>query len=72
MPITFDPQFHRKIKQASNHSVWQAMPHPRTVIPVKSTYYQKWQAEESLRLQEAGEIVLPNPQAICKAAIPAG
>lgn len=58
MSITFDPQFHRKIRQANDHVVWQAIQHPKSVIPVKSTYYQKWQAEECARLQEAGEVVV--------------
>jgi hypothetical protein len=61
MSITFDPQFHKKIKQTGNYSVWQATPHPKSVIPVKSMYYQKWQDEECLRLQENGEIVLQKP-----------
>jgi hypothetical protein len=61
MPIEFDPQFHKKITQSEKNSVWVALPHPRTVIPVKTMFYRKWQFEECLRLQEAGEIVLTLP-----------
>ena len=61
MPIEFDPQFHKRISRSEKSSVWVALPHPRTLIPVKTTFYRKWQFEERLKLQEAGDVVLTLP-----------
>lgn len=61
MSIKFDPQFHKKISHDGRNAVWVAMPHPRTVIPVKTMFYRKWQFEECLKIQEAGDVVLALP-----------
>jgi hypothetical protein len=58
MAIDFTPQFHKRISPRREGSVWVAIPHPRTLMPVKTTYYSAWQQEERLRLQDAGEEVL--------------
>lgn len=61
MSIDFIPQFHRKISRHGEQNVWVAVPHPKTLIPIKTVYYRTWQQEESLRLQKAGEEVLAFP-----------
>lgn len=43
MAIDFTPQFHKRISQQPERSVWVAIPHPRTLIPVKTIYYRAWQ-----------------------------
>lgn len=58
MTINFIPQFHKRISRNTEGSAWVAIPHPRTLIPVKTLYYRTWQQEERLRLQLAGEEVL--------------
>ena len=58
MAINFIPQFHKRVSQNPEQSVWVAIPHPKTLIPVKTIYYRNWQQEECLRLQNAGEEVL--------------
>lgn len=58
MAIDFTPQFHKRISQNGGRNLWVAIPHPKTLIPVKTVYYRAWQHEECLRLQEAGEEVL--------------
>jgi len=58
MAIHFLPQFHKKISRSDGRNVWIAIPHPKTLIPVKTVYYRNWQQEECLRLQEAGEEVM--------------
>ncbi|HEY8101071.1 MAG TPA: hypothetical protein VIF82_09975 [Burkholderiaceae bacterium] len=58
LPPDFEPQFHRILEQGHNHSVWIALPHPRTLIPLKKIFYRKWQLEECLKLQAAGETVV--------------
>jgi hypothetical protein len=58
MAIDFTPQFHRKVSHSAGACVWVAIPHPRTLMPVKTIYYRVWQQEEHLRLQRAGETVL--------------
>lgn len=58
MAVGFAPQFHKCVTKSKAGSVWVALPHPVTTIPVKLHFYRKWQSEESLKLQEAGETVL--------------
>jgi hypothetical protein len=58
MAIDFTPQFHRKVSHSAGACVWVAIPHPRTLMPVKTIYHRVWQQEEHLRLQRAGETVL--------------
>jgi hypothetical protein len=58
MAIDFTPQFHKRLSQSNGRNVWVALPHPHTLIPVKTAYYRSWQQEERLRLQTAGEEVL--------------
>jgi hypothetical protein len=58
MAIRFEPQFHKRLTPGRSGSVWVALPHPRTLIPVKLHFYREWQLEESVKLQEAGETVL--------------
>ncbi|MBC3919118.1 hypothetical protein H8L32_16625 [Undibacterium sp. CY18W] len=61
MTIKFEPQFHKKMSQSGDHAVWVALPHPRTIIPVKAHYYRQWQFEEQLKIQGAGDVVLAFP-----------
>lgn len=58
MAIDFTPQFHKRLSKGDGRNVWVAIPHPRTLIPVKTAYYRAWQQEECLRLTKAGEDVL--------------
>lgn len=58
MGIDFTPQFHRKLSKNNGRNVWVAIPHPRTLIPVKTVYYRTWQQEECVRLRIAGEEVV--------------
>ncbi|HZW21358.1 hypothetical protein [Noviherbaspirillum sp.] len=58
MAIDFTPQFHKRLSRNSGHGVWVPVPHPRTLIPVKTQYYRAWQQEECLRLRSAGEEVM--------------
>lgn len=58
MAIDFTPQFHRRTPQNNGRNVWVAIPHPKTLIQVKTAYYRAWQQEERLRLQSAGEDVM--------------
>jgi hypothetical protein len=58
MATSFEPQFHKRINRNKGTGQWIALPTPRTLIPVKSVFFQQWQIEERLRLQEAGEVVL--------------
>jgi hypothetical protein len=59
MAPDFEPQFHKRVANGDNTSVWVALPHPRTVLPVKASFYLKWQMEERIRLEKAGETVAP-------------
>ena len=61
MGIDFTPQFHRKLSRNKDGNVWIAIPHPKTLVPVKTMYYRTWQQEERLRLVNAGEEVLAFP-----------
>lgn len=58
MMIDFIPQFHKRVSRNTEGGAWVAIPHPRTLIPIKTLYYRTWQQEERLRLQQAGEEVL--------------
>ncbi|RZI44806.1 hypothetical protein EGT07_05205 [Herbaspirillum sp. HC18] len=58
MAIDFTPQFHKRLSKHNGRNIWVAIPHPRTLIPVKTAYYRAWQQEERLRLTNAGEEVL--------------
>ncbi|TCS36642.1 hypothetical protein EDC30_106184 [Paucimonas lemoignei] len=60
MAVSFEPQFHKRVNRNQEERAWIALPHPRTLVPVKSMFYRQWQFEERVRLQEAGEIVLHN------------
>ncbi len=62
MSITFDPQFHTRIARHGRRSVWLAAPFPKTVLPQKTALYRAWRAEECLRLQAEGDIVLNHSQ----------
>lgn len=59
MSIKFEPQFHKQISQNGKSNVWVALPHSKTTIPVKTRIYDQWQYEERLKIQEAGDTVLP-------------
>jgi hypothetical protein len=61
MSLKFTPQFHRKLSSTGTRTVWVPLPHPRTVIQVKTMYYRTWQQEESMRLREVGDDVLSFP-----------
>lgn len=61
MGIDFTPQFHRMLSRHKSANVWVAIPHPKTLIPVKTAYYRAWQQEECARLRSAGEEVLALP-----------
>jgi hypothetical protein len=61
MSLNFTPQFHRKLSTKETHAVWVPLPHPKTVIAVKTMYYRTWQQEESMRLRERGDEVLCFP-----------
>ncbi|MFC7517533.1 hypothetical protein ACFQUU_21205 [Herbaspirillum sp. GCM10030257] len=58
MELNFSPQFHKKISYKDGRAIWVATPHPATLIPMKTRYYQAWQREERLRLQDYGDEVM--------------
>lgn len=58
MAINFTPQFHKRLSTNNGRNVWVAIPHPKTLIPVKTAYYRTWQQEECQRLRQAGEEVI--------------
>lgn len=60
MAVSFEPQFHKRIAHHKGARAWVALPQPKTLMPVKTVFYRQWQIEERLKLQEAGETVLPN------------
>lgn len=61
MSVSFKPQFHKRVVRYKSAHIWIALPHPKTLMPVKSVFYRQWQMEERLKLQEAGETVLQEP-----------
>lgn len=60
MAVSFEPQFHKRIAYYKGARAWVALPQPKTLMPVKTVFYRQWQIEEQLKLQEAGETVLPS------------
>jgi len=58
MAASFEPQFHKSVLRDEGKRIWVALPQPRTLLPVKTTFYRRWQFEERLKLEEAGETVL--------------
>ncbi|QAU33946.1 hypothetical protein [Janthinobacterium sp. 17J80-10] len=58
MASSFEPQFHKRVLRDKGDSIWVALPQPRTLLPVKITFYRRWQCEERLKLEELGETVL--------------
>lgn len=59
MSFSFEPQFHKRVTRHKGTRAWMPLPQPRTLMPVKSVFYRQWQIEERLKLQAAGETVLP-------------
>lgn len=68
MTVSFEPQFHRRIGRNQNVSAWIALPPPETLVPAKSAFYRQWQLEERMKLQAAGETVLPDEYADSQSA----
>lgn len=60
MSVGFEPQFHKRVARHKGVHAWMPLPQPRTLMPVKSVFYRQWQIEERLKLQAAGETVLPD------------
>jgi hypothetical protein len=58
----FEPQFHKRMALGAGKPIWVALPNPKSELPVKAEFYQKWQMEERMRLEKAGETVASSPK----------